>query len=330
MGILIDGQWSSDMAGAAHAGAVRKNSGFTGRIAAEPGARFPAVPGRYHLYVSRACPWCHRVMLFRILKNLEDFISISYVEPLTGSAGWAFGAPDPVTGADYVYQLYQRADPHYSGRATVPVLWDKQTQTIVSSESADILRMLNTAFSGQAAPSPDYYPLAAAAEIDAVNQRIQASVNTGVYKVGMAVTEAEYAAAAAALFGTLEWLEERLGNQRYLVGNFLTEADWRLFPSLVRFDAVYYGLFKCNLNHLYDFPALWDYTRELYRMPGIAGTVDLDECKRHFYGSLRALNPTGIVPLGPRLDFSRSAGAMIRSPFPGGTAVTHGPAARSA
>jgi glutathionyl-hydroquinone reductase len=305
MGLLIDGEWRNDAPPQAGSGEfVRQASRFRNRITADGSSGFGAVKGRYHLYVARACPWCHRTMIYRVLKRLEDVISISFVQPAMLDHGWTFAQPDPLTGARYLYELYQQGDPLYTGRATVPVLWDKETHTIVNNESSDIIRMLNSEFDEIAHELTNYYPEALAAEIDEVNARVYETINNGVYRAGFAKTQEAYAAAAKELFVSLDWVEERLQRQRFLLGDLITEADWRLFPTLVRFDAVYYGLFKCNLRHIYEYPALWGYTRELYQMPGIAQTVSIDEYKAHYYGSHRAINPSGIVPLGPMLDFA--------------------------
>ena len=305
MGQLIDGEWHAGQAFARETGEfVRQVSRFRDWISAEATSRFKAEPGRYHLYVARACPWCHRTLIMRALKRLEDFVSVSYVEPLMLEHGWTFAEPDPLTGARRIYELYQRADPHYTGRATVPVLWDKVSRCIVSNESSDIMRMFNSAFNALTRERTDYYPKAMVAEIDAINARTYETVNNGVYRAGFATSQKAYKSAVESLFASLEWLEERLMRRRYLLGDALTEADWRLFPTLTRFDAVYYGHFKCNLRHVYEYPALWGYTRELYQMPGIAPTVAIDEYKTHYYGSHRHINPTGIVPLGPALDFT--------------------------
>jgi putative glutathione S-transferase len=224
-------------------------------------------------------------MIARVIKRLEGLISISFVEPIVREHGWTFAEQDPLTGARYIHELYTQADPLYTGRATVPVLWDKHSNTIVNNESADILRMFNS-------------------EFDEINERIYETVNNGVYKAGFATTQRAHETAVYALFESLDWLEERLQRERYLLGDLLTEADWRLFPTLVRFDAVYYGHFKCNLRHVYEYSALWDYTRDLYQMPGIAATVSIEDCKSHYYSSHPQLDPTGILPLGPMLDFS--------------------------
>ncbi|HEX9397105.1 MAG TPA: glutathione S-transferase family protein [Burkholderiales bacterium] len=305
MGSLVDGQWRDERYDTKKSGGAfqRQASTFRHWITADGSSGFPAAPGRYHLYLALACPWCHRTLLFRTLKRLEGVISVSFVEPLMLENGWTFAERDPLTGARYAYEIYQRADPRYSGRASVPILWDKERRTIVNNESADIIRMLNSAFAAFAADRTDYYPADLAAEIDAVNARIYDSVNNGVYKAGFATRQKPYEAAVKALFDTLDWIETRLSRQRYLVGERATEADWRLFPTLVRFDAVYYGHFKCNLRHVYEYPALWDYMRALYQVPGVAETVDLQTFKTHYYGSHRTINPTAIIPRGPEIDF---------------------------
>jgi putative glutathione S-transferase len=247
-------------------------------------------------------------MIYRVLKRLENLISISYVEPLMLEQGWQFAAPEPLTGARFMYEIYQQADPLYTGRATVPVLWDKETHGIVNNESSDIIRMLNSEFDELTHELTSFYPEVLAAEIDEINSRVYDLINNGVYRAGFATTQAAYETAAKQVFAGLDWVEERLQRQRYLLGNLITEADWRLFPSLVRFDAVYYGHFKCNSRRLKDYPAIWAYTRDLYQMPGIAGTVSVDEYKAHYFGSHRMLNPAGIVPMGPELDFNEPHG----------------------
>ena len=306
MGVLVEGQWRDIWYETEKTGGAfeRPNTQFRRWITADGSSGFPAAAGRYHLFLALACPWCHRTLLMRLMKRLEGVISVSFVEPLMLENGWTFATPDPLTGARYVYEISQKADPRYSGRASVPVLWDKETRTIVSNESADIIRMVNHAFDAFADRREDYYPAALAAEIDTLNARVYDTVNNGVYKAGFATHQEPHSAAVRALFETLDWLEERLSRQRYLLGDRLTEADWRLFPTLARFDAVYYGHFKCNLRHLYEYPALWDYTRALYQMPGVAATVDLVNFKTHYYGSQRRINPSGVVPLGPRIDFT--------------------------
>ncbi|HEY6483412.1 MAG TPA: glutathione S-transferase family protein [Steroidobacteraceae bacterium] len=304
----LEGEWRTDSAPAGGGEFVRPASQFRQWIRRDTQSEFAAAPGRYHLYVSRACPWCHRTMIGRVLKQLENVISIGYVEPAMLENGWSFAQPDAITGARYVHEVYVLADPLYCGRATLPVLWDKQTHTIVNNESAEIFRIFNREFDDITDDLSDYYPPALAAEIDEINERLYATVNDGVYRAGFATTQAAYQGAVERLFESLAWLEQRLQQQRYLLGELLTEADWRLFATLVRFDAVYYAHFKCNLRHVYEYPALWAYTCELYQMPGIAQTVALDEYKAHYYGSHRNLNPTGIIPVGPRLDFTCAHG----------------------
>jgi len=251
-------------------------------------------------------------MIARVAKRLENIVSISYVEPFVFEHGWAFSQPDPLTGVRYIHELYSQADPLFTGRATVPVLWDKETNVIVNNESSDIIRMLNREFDELTNELTDYYPDAYAREIDGINALIYESVNNGVYRAGFATSQSAYESAVQLLFETLDWLEDRLQRNRYLMGDLLTEADWRLFPTLARFDAVYYGHFKCNLRHLYEYPALWGYTREIYQLPGIDATVSLDEYKMHYYGSHRNLNPAGIIPLGPLIDFSTLHGRQRR------------------
>ncbi|WP_018184279.1 glutathione S-transferase family protein [Kaistia granuli] len=316
MGLLVDGIWQDQWYDTRNTGGrfQRSAAGFRNWVTADgsPGPTgkggFKAEPGRYHLYIARACPWAHRVMIFRALKGLEDMIDYSVVHWLMGENGWTFApgprvTPDKLHGFDYLYQVYTKADPEYSGRVTVPVLWDKQTETIVSNESSEIIRMLNSAFDGVGARKGDYYPEALRTEIDALNTRIYDTVNNGVYKAGFATSQAAYEEAVRPLFDSLDWLEGILSDQPYLAGDRLTEADWRLFTTLLRFDPVYVGHFKCNLRRLIDYPALWSYTRELYQMAGIRETVDFDHIKRHYYESHKTINPSGVVPLGPILDF---------------------------
>ncbi|MDB6090405.1 MAG: putative glutathione S-transferase [Gammaproteobacteria bacterium] len=315
MGLLIDGEWRSAPPPQSGSGEfVRQSSAFRHQITADGSSGFKAAVGRYHLYVARACPWCHRTMLYRALKRLEDVISISFVEPAMLEQGWTFAQPDPLTGVRYIYELYQQADPLFTGHATVPVLWDKETHAIVNNESSEIIRMLNSEFDEFTNELTNYYPDALASEIDEVNSRVYDSINNGVYRAGFATTQAAYETAVKQVFAALDWVEDRLQRHRYLAGDLITEADWRLFPTLVRFDAVYYGHFKCNLRHLEDYPALWAYTRELYQIPGIASTVAIDEYKAHYYGSHRNLNPTGIVPIGPQLDFTTAHGRAAAFP----------------
>ena len=271
-------------------------------------ATFPAEPGRYHLYVSLACPWAHRTLIMRNLKGLDGLIGLSVVHWLMGEDGWSFEpgpgvVPDSVNGVQWLHQLYTLSEPHCTSRVTVPVLWDKASRKIVSNESAEIIRMFNSAFDGVGAVQGDYYPSALRDEIDAVNERVYANLNNGVYRAGFAGTQRAYEAAVANVFETLDWLEERLDARQYLVGERLTEADIRLFTTLVRFDAVYYGHFKCNRRALVDYPALWRFTRRLYQNSAIRPTVDFAHIKKHYYGSHPWLNPNGIVPIGPDRDF---------------------------
>lgn len=316
MGLLVDGAWQDIWYETGKTGGrfVRSESRFRDWVTADGSAGpsgeggFPAEAGRYHLYIARACPWAHRTMILRALKGLEDVISFSVVHWHMAGNGWTFApgpgvTPDTVNGARYLYEVYTKADRNCSGRATVPVLWDKKRGTIVSNESADIVRMLNSAFDGIGAKPGDYYPAELRDEIEALNARIYETVNNGVYRAGFATTQEAYQEAVVALFDTLDVLEDRLSKRRWLCGERQTEADWRLFATLLRFDPVYVGHFKCNLRRIVDYPSLWAYTRALYQWPGIRGTVDFDHIKRHYYGSHGAINPTGIVPLGPVLDF---------------------------
>ncbi|WP_029006280.1 glutathione S-transferase family protein [Azorhizobium doebereinerae] len=269
---------------------------------------FAAEPGRYHLYIARACPWAHRAMIFRALKGLEGMIDYSVTHWLMAEDGWTFNPgpgviPDPNEGVSKLHELYMRSNATYSGRVTVPVLWDKRTRQIVNNETADIIRMFNSAFDALGAREGDYYPQELRAEIDAVNDRVYQTVNNGVYRAGFAVTQSAYEEAVGPLFETLDWLEDRLSRQPYLLGDRPTEADWRLWTTLLRFDLVYVGHFKCNVRRIVDYPHLWAYTRALYQTPGIAGTVDVFHIKHHYYESHRGINPRGIVPAGPDIDF---------------------------
>ncbi|SIT87025.1 glutathione S-transferase family protein [Pontibaca methylaminivorans] len=315
MGLLVDGKWHDQWYDTAKTGGkfVRSAAQFRNWItpdgSAGPSGRggFRAEAGRYHLYVSLACPWACRLLIMRVLKGLEGMIGLSVVNPYMGENGWTFApAPgviaDPIGGADFLYQVYLRADPDYSGRVTVPVLWDLQENTIVSNESAEIMRMFNSAFDGIGAAPGDYAPQALLPEIDRINAEVYDRVNNGVYKAGFATEQAVYEQEVTALFAELDRLNDLLGRQRFLLGDQVTEADWRLFTTLIRFDAVYYGHFKCNLRRLVDYPDLWAYTRELYQWPGVAGTVDFDHIKQHYYRSHPTINPNGIVPKGPVLD----------------------------
>ncbi|NQW08493.1 MAG: glutathione S-transferase family protein [Alphaproteobacteria bacterium] len=308
MGQLIDGAWHAGDARAKSADGHfrRKDSAFRDWIEDRPDARFRPEPGRYHLYVSLACPWAHRTLIFRALKGLEAMIGVTVVHPVMLDQGWSFEAAfaDPLFGADHLHQIYTRADPSYTGRVSVPVLWDTAEATIVCNESSEIIRMFNGAFDGAGATPGDYYPVELRDRIDAINTRVYETVNNGVYRCGFATTQAAYEDAFDALFGTLDWLEDILSRTPYLLGDRVTEADWRLFPTLARFDAVYHGHFKCNRHRLIDFPNLWAYTRALYQWPGVADTVDFTHIKQHYYASHRSVNPTGIVPKGPVVDFT--------------------------
>ena len=270
---------------------------------------FPAQPGRYHLYVSLACPWAHRTLILRKLKGLEDMISLSAVGTFVQSKGWSFEPepgviPDTVNGAEFLSEIYFLADPGYSGRFTIPVLWDKQRHTIVNNESSEIIRMFNSAFDGVGANDRDYYPEELRDVIDEFNDYIYPNINDGVYRAGFATTQQAYEEAVRKLFDAMDRLEEHLAVNRYLAGDTITEADWRLFTTLVRFDSVYYCHFKCNRRRLIDYPCLWRYTRDLYRIPGVAETVDIPFIKKHYYADQRMINPTGIIPIGPDLDFT--------------------------
>ena len=293
---------------------IRSKSSFRNWVTKDGGAGptgkdgFAAEPGRYHLYVSHACPWAHRTMIFRALKGLEKVISVSVVHPLMPAESWVFGeypgaTEDHINNANYLYENYLIADPDFKGLVTVPVLWDKKQQTIVNNESSEIIRMLNSAVDDFGNSDVDFYPEHLRKEIDSINDVIYHNVNNGVYRAGFATTQKAYEAAYDQLFSTMNELEQRLSKQRYLVGDQITEADWRLFTTLVRFDAVYYSHFKTNRNRVIDFPNLWGYTRELYQVPGVADTVNMDHIKQHYYGSHRSINPTGIIPKGPEIDF---------------------------
>lgn len=307
MGLIVKGEWVDEWYPTEETEGefIRQESRFRQTISTEPGATYPPEKGRYHLYVSLACPWAHRTLIFRKIKQLEDIITISVVEPKMLENGWEFGEKgDSLYGLNYMYQLYLKAAPDYQGRVTVPVLWDKKTETIVNNESAEIIRILNTAFNELTGNNDDYYPDALSSEIDRINERIYDTVNNGVYRAGFATTQTAYEEAYISLFATLDWLENRLSQQRYLVGDSITEADWRLFTTLIRFDAVYHGHFKCNRQKLNEFSNISHYLRELYQVPGVKETVDLEYTKIHYYGSHKTINPTGVIPLGPNEDFS--------------------------
>jgi putative glutathione S-transferase len=316
MGLLVDGVWQDEQHIARTPGGrfVRPTTRFRNWVTEDgsPGPTgeggFAAARGRYHLYVALPCPWAHRTVIMRMLKGLEDVVSMSVLEPLYGPHGWRFGTspgtvPDSVNGASELAEIYLRADPRYTGRVSVPALWDKERRTIVNNESAEIIRMLNGAFGRFTNVRTDYYPPALREEIDRVNTLVYENVNNGVYRAGFATAQEAYEDAFRAVFRALDELERRLARQRYLAGRDITEADWRLFTTLVRFDAVYYSHFKCNLRRIIDYPNLSNYLRDLYQQAGVAATVNMDHIKRHYYGSQRHVNPTGIVPLGPQLDF---------------------------
>ncbi|MEX0838997.1 MAG: glutathione S-transferase family protein [Parvibaculum sp.] len=316
MGLLVDGKWTDKGYDTRSTGGrfVRQDSVFRNWVTADGKAGptgdggFMAEAGRYHLYVSLACPWAHRTLIFRALKKLEDKISLSIVDPLMLEEGWTLrgksGTTDTVNGKTRLYEIYQLAKPDYSGRATVPVLWDKKTGTIVSNESADIIRMLNSAFDGidGVDNTLDFYPPDLRSEIDAVNETVYENVNNGVYKAGFATEQPVYEEAVMALFAELDRLESILVRRRWLAGDRLTEADWRIFTTLIRFDTVYYGHFKCNLRRIADYPNLSRLLQRLYSVPDVAATVDFDHIKRHYYGSHKTINPSGIIPVGPILD----------------------------
>ena len=311
MGLLVEGRWHDKYYEAAESDGrfVRGESSFRNWVTADgaPGPSgeggFAAAPGRYHLYVSYACPWAHRTIIFRKLKKLTDVVSMSVVEPHLLSEGWEFSAdrPDDLYGLKRLYEVYLKGDPAYSGRVTVPVLWDKERETIVSNESSEIIRMLNSAFDEFGDASLDFYPEPLRPEIDAINAQIYETVNNGVYRAGFATTQEAYEEAFRALFNTLDEIDEKLGDQRFLLGDPLTEADWRLFTTLVRFDTVYYLHFKCNRRRIADYPNLSGYLRDLFQVPGVKETVNFEHIKRHYYYSQAAINPTRIVPLGPLL-----------------------------
>ena len=321
MGQLIDGIWHDQWYDTRRTGGhfIRPDSKFRNWVTADGAAGptgaagFKAEAGRYHLYVSLACPWACRTLIYRALKGLEATISVSVTNWLMGDKGWDFTPgdgviPDSVNGKFRLSEIYILAEPTYSGRVTVPVLWDRERRTIVNNESSEIIRMLNSAFDDVGALPGDYYPALLRADIDALNRRIYDTVNNGVYKAGFATTQAAYESAVVALFETLDWLEQKLAKNRFLLGAVPTEADWRLFTTLVRFDPVYVGHFKCNLRRLTDYPNLWGYTRDLYQWPKVRGTVNFTHIKRHYYMSHGPINPSRIVPVGPLIDFDAPHG----------------------
>jgi glutathionyl-hydroquinone reductase len=317
MGLLVDGAWVDRWYDTESTGGrfEREAAGFRDWVTATGelvggGHGFEAEPGRYHLYVSHACPWSHRTMIYRQIKGLEQLVPVSVTHWLMAEHGWTF-APgegviaDPNLGANRLYQLYQAADPGFTGHCTVPMLWDKHRNTIVSNESADIIRMFNSAFDHLGAAAGDYYPADLSAVIDAMNERIYTTLNNGVYRAGFATSQHAYEEAVRPLFETLDWLDQHLQHQRYLAGDRVTEADWRLFPTLLRFDPVYSLHFKCSRRRIGDYPHLGPYLRDLYQHPGVAETVHLDHIKLHYYCSHKQINPSGIVPLSPDFDLNR-------------------------
>jgi len=322
MGFLRDGEWQRDATGFAgadgafHRSPTRFRNWVTADGAPGPQGRggFRAESGRYHLYVSLACPWAHRTLIFRRLKGLDAHIGVDVVHPLMLDEGWTFATDfpgatgDSLFGSAHLRDIYLRADPGASGRVTVPVLWDRETGTIVSNESAEIIRMLNAAFDGITGNAEDFWPEALRPEIEAVNARVYRGLNNGVYRAGFATRQAAYEEAAEEVFATLDWLEALLSERRWLLGERLTEADWRLATTLFRFDPVYHGHFKCNRRRIVDYPNLWAYARALYQTPGVAETVDFAHIATHYYGSHRTINPTGVVPIGPALDWNAPHG----------------------
>jgi putative glutathione S-transferase len=315
MGLLVDGVWQDDVSRTKDGHFVRPATQFRNWVTVDGSAGptgeagFKAEPGRYHLYVSLACPWAHRTVIFRKLKALESVISMSVVSPEMGRDGWTFdtaagSSGDAINGKAKLSEVYLVAAPRYTGRVSVPVLWDKERKTIVNNESSEIIRMLNSAFDAHTNGRTDFYPEALRAEIDRLNDLIYPNVNNGVYRTGFATSQGAYEQAFRNLFDTLDEMEQLLGERRYLAGAQVTEADWRFFVTLIRFDAVYYSHFKCNWRHIYEYPNLSNYLRDLYQVPGVAETVSLAQIKHHYYWSQRHVNPTGIVPLGPQLDFA--------------------------
>ena len=324
MGSLIEGKWVDKVRDTESTGGhfVRPDAKVRHWITAEgePGPSgdggFKAEAGRYHLYIASSCPWAHRTMIYRALKGLTDMISYSVVNPITHDKGWTFlegygVVPDSLNNATYLYEVYLAADPEFTGRVTVPTLWDKQQGTIVSNESSEIIRMFNSAFDGIGATPGDYYPEALREQIDAANELVYHSINNGVYRTGFATSDEAYAEGFHRLFGALDTIEDRLSAQKYLVGGTITEADWRLFTTLIRFDLAYYGPFKCNKKRLIDYPNIWDYTRGLYQVPGVAETVDPFAIKQHYYASTKMMRPTRIVGLGPDIDFDTPSSRFL-------------------
>ena len=315
MGLLVDGEWKDQWYDTKSTGGrfVRKDAQFRDRVTADGSSGFKAESGRYHLYVSYACPWAHRTLIYRKLKGLEDHISVSVVNPLMLEHGWTFEpvdgvVPDPIHDAHYLHQIYTAAKPDYSGRVTVPVLWDKVTETIVNNESSEIIRMFDWQFDEVGASGPRFCPPELESDIDDINAFVYDAINNGVYKSGFATTQEAYEEAVTTLFAALDQIDLRLSGSRYLVGETITEADWRLFTTLLRFDPVYVGHFKCNIRRLVDYRNLWGYTRELYQVPGVADTVNMVHIKDHYYRSHGSINPSGVVPVGPKIDFTEPHG----------------------
>ena len=317
MSLLVDGVWKDQWYDTKSTGGKfqRQDAKFRNWVTTDGSAGlsgddgFKADSGRYHLYVSYACPWAHRALIFRALKNLKPHSTVSAVHPDMLKEGWTFeiddkGATgDTLYGSDFARDIYTRADPRFTGRVTVPILWDKERETIVSNESSEIIRMFNSAFDAITGNKDDYWPEEMRAQIAPVNDRIYDTVNNGVYKSGFATTQEAYDAAVVPLFETLDWIEARLSKGRYLMGDRLTEADWRLFTTLVRFDPVYHLHFKCNKKRIVDYPNIWGYTRELFQMPGVADTVNFGHIVRHYHYSHESINPNRIIPINPDLDF---------------------------
>ena len=311
MGLLVEGKWEDKWYDTNSTGGrfVRRESQFRDWITADGSSGFKAEPDRYHLYISLACPWAHRTLIFRKLKKLEDIISLSIVDPLMQENGWEFtdypgSIRDTVNGSHYLHEIYTAAKADYTGRVTVPVLWDKENKTIVNNESSEIIRMLNSEFNEYGDSEPDFYPLGLRDEIDRINSTVYDNINNGVYKCGFATSQQAYEEAFNNLFHTLDKIENSLAERRYLVGDKMTEADWRLFTTLLRFDSVYYTHFKCNLRRIEEYPNLSNYLRELYQFPGLKETVNLKHIKEHYFKSHKSINPSGIVPSGPELDLS--------------------------
>ena len=328
MGLLVEGKWQNEWYDTKSSGGrfERKAPSFRNWVTKDGSAGpsgisgFKAEPNRYHLYVSLACPWAHRTIIYRKLKGLEGMISMSVVNAFMGDEGWTFApgegvVADPILNATNVHEIYTAAQADYTGRVTVPILWDKKNHTIVSNESPEIIRMFNSAFDDVGAIPGDFSPPELLAEIDELNEFIYPTINNGVYRAGFATAQEAYDEAVVEVFNALDTLEARLENRRYLTGKTITEADWRLFTTLVRFDAVYVGHFKCNLRRIVDYPNIWGYLRDLYQVPGIEETVAMDYIKAHYYGSHESINPTRIVPIGPDIDFNASHGREQLSVF---------------